>query len=1280
MRLFLFFVALLCAISPVDVAGQGKLARELEIRKTLSDVSERPVITGVMDRAEVARTGMHVEGDALFFKPDLSAINDIIRDQPDLLSLQIPYGTEGQVFTVVMYNKKPYNNKAIVRTNNGEKYQMSPAAYYRGQVEGDENSVVAISFVGGEMSGVISTTYKGQYDIGKTDKDEIHVIYNAGTLSYRYNFKCGASDLDASDDDLNDQLEQRDAGDCINIFFEASYSIFQNKGSVVNVQNFVNGFFNVVSTLYENENINVTISEIFVWTSPDPFPTGDSGDALDFYTDYRTSFNGNIAQLLAKTNNGNGGIAWLNVLCNNNIKHSYSDINMNYSNFPNYSWTVMVVTHELGHNIGSNHTHWCGWSGGALDNCYNTEGSCGPGPAPTNGGTIMSYCHLTNYGINFSNGFGTQPGNRIRQRVNQANCLAPCAPQCPTFVVTAAVQNVTCNGLNNGSINVATPTVGTAPYSYSWSNGASTQNISNLSPGTYTVTVTDALGCPGTESFTITAPQPLAIQATQDDVTCNGLSDASIILNVNGGTPSYSYAWSNGSTSHIASNLSAGVYSVTVTDGNFCTSIQTYVVTQPDQLNITESIGNITCFGANDGIISASATGGSGGYFYSWSTNGTGQLISNLGPGSYTLTVTDGNLCQTVETYTIGEPSALVVQINTTDASSDQVADGTAEAVVNGGTPGYTYSWSNGASGPGITNLAVGSYSVTITDANGCEIIQYFSIEAPDCQLSVQVAGNDVSCAGSSDGTATANVSNNSGNVIYHWSTGSTSQTIGGLPAGTYSVTVTDNACAVTRTVTITAPSAIVINPSVVSPTCTGSNGSITINVNGGTPSYTYLWSNGATTQNINNIGAGTYLVTVTDSRQCSRVESIVVNAIDSQSPVASNTNVTIYLDAQGTATLDGIPADYLFSDNCSMASVSYQTNIFSCNDLGTNTTLATGTDNAGNSSQSVITVNVIDTIVPSVICPGNITEGICQGAPVWDDLQVSDNCLVASVQQTSGYPLGTVFPLGVTTNTFLVTDNSGNQSTCSFDVTITVGLAIHLDVKNMSCNNVENGSAEVDISNLVSPYTILWSNGATTPQIINLAAGQYEVTVTDGNGCNSSTSFVISNPAPIEMRVVTITPASSQGASDGGITIEVEGGTPEYTFEWTKNNILVSTEQSPQNLGPGIYRVQIKDKNGCALIGAEIEVGASLSAGNWKKDPVTVFPNPADRMVTVSSADIRESKIQLFDILGRSVSIKPVSDGSRTLIHTETLVSGTYILKIENAGQWFIAKLVVRH
>lgn len=719
---------------------------------------------------------------------------------------------------------------------------------------------------------------------------------------------------------------------------------------------------------------------------------------------------------------------------------------------------------------------------------------------------------------------------------------------------------------------------------------------------------------------------------------------------------------------------------MTVTDGNFCTSVRTYVVTQPDQLSITESIGNITCFGANDGIISASATGGSGGYFYSWSTNGSGPLISNLGPGDYTLTVTDANLCQTVETYTVIEPSALVAQINTTDASSEQVADGTAAAVVNGGTPDYSYSWSNGAFGPGITNLSVGSYSVTITDANGCEIIQYFSIEAPDCQLSVQVTGNEVSCAGGNDGIATANVSNNSGNVGYQWSTGSTNQTVTGLPAGTYSVTVTDNACAVTKTVTIAAPSAIVINSSVASPTCTSNNGSITINTSGGTPTYTYLWSNGATTQNINNIGAGTYLVTVTDSRQCSRVETIVVSAIDSQAPVASNTDVTIYLDEQGSATLDVIPADYLFNDNCSMASVSYQTNVFSCDDIGTNTTLATGTDNAGNSSQSVITVHVVDTIVPSATCPGNITEGICQGAPVWDDLQVSDNCLVASVQQTSGYPLGTVFPLGVTTNTFLVTDNSGNQSTCSFDVTITEGLAIHLNVKNMSCNNVENGSAVVDITNLVAPYTILWSNGATSPQIINLAAGQYEVTITDGNGCFSSTSFVISNPAPIEMKVVAITPASAQGASDGGITIEVEGGTPEYTFEWTKSNILVSTEQSPQDLSPGIYRVQIKDKNGCALIGAEIEVGASLSAGNWKKDPVTVFPNPADRMVTISSADIRESKIQLFDILGRKVSVKQVSDGSHALISTEALVSGTYILKVENAGQWFVAKLVVRH
>lgn len=1276
MRLFLFFLGL---IFSNIIFSQNRLFNEVQLRKSYVSAVSKSVSAGKPEATVLYANGLRKEGNASFFIPDKKSIAEIILKKPELLTLEIPYGDNGELITVELFYKQPYTKNSIVNTNTGKKHQMNDAAFYRGVVRDESQSLVAISFFDGEVNGVVSTENRGQFDLGKTVNSDIHVIYNASTLPYNYNFKCGTSEESGLIEQIEEHIETRGPGDCVKIFFETSYSIFQNKGSVSNVQNYVNGFFNVVATLYDNESVEVQISEIFVWTTSDPFPTNDSGDALDFYTNYRTSFNGDLAQLLARTNNGNGGIAWLNVLCNN-FRYSYSDINMNYSNFPNYSWTVMVVTHELGHNIGSNHTHWCGWPGGAIDNCYNTEGSCGPGPAPNNGGTIMSYCHLTNYGINFNNGFGTLPGNKIRERINVKQCLDECGVQCPTFVLTGAVQDVSCAGVNDGSVSLNTPNVGTQPFQYQWSNGATSQNIGSLPSGTYTVTITDAANCTGTASFTVIAPQPLNINAQQENISCFGLSDGIVTLVVNGGIPNYNYLWSNGITGNIAANLSAGTYTVTVTDFNSCKIVETFFITQPTALSINESIGIISCNADNDGIISATITGGTGGGFYAWSTGSTNSIITNLGPGTYSLTVTDANLCQASETYVLTEPDVISVEIETTPASSTLVADGTAQAIVSGGTPNYQYQWSNGATGQTITNLAVGQYNVTIKDQNGCEIVQYFSIEAPDCQLSVNITTIPLTCNGGNNGSATADITNNTGNITFQWSNGAQTQTITSLAAGSYTVTVTDSECAVIRTVTISSPPPLTLTTTFIAPTCNNSDGSITVNVNGGTNPYAYQWSNGATTQTATNLNAGTYIVTVTDQNQCSTVTTQVLIGLDSQNPSLINDNVTVFLDENGNVNIDSIPSTFFFSDNCAMGGIKFQTNSFSCAELGSNTILVNGYDLAGNDIDASITVNVTDTIAPQIICPSDMNHGICQGVPIWNDIIYSDNCLVVNVEQISGFSLGTIFPLGETINTFLVTDQSGNESQCSFKVNVTEGLALNMIFNDMSCHNVPNGSAEVDVTNLTAPYSINWSNGATTAAITNLSAGLYTVSVTDGNGCHTVMDVVINNPEPISMNILNIKNASSSAASDGAVNIEVIGGTPGFSFEWTLGGAVVANIQNPQDLKAGVYKLVVTDSKGCVLVGTEITVGISLSSNNWKKDPITIFPSPADQMIYVRSKDIQNSSISVFDVLGRKIESANVMNKDSYLINTSTFTNGTYIIKVEQKDQWFVTKFVVRH
>jgi hypothetical protein len=228
------------------------------------------------------------------------------------------------------------------------------------------------------------------------------------------------------------------------VYIECDYALYQNKGSVANVNNWISAVYNNVAALYANEQITTQISTTYVWTSADPYSKTSSSTALTQFRNMRPSVNGDLAHLAALGGNNIGGVAWVDALCSS-YKYAYSNIQSSYQNVPTY-WTVEVMTHEMGHNLGSPHTQSCSWSGGALDNCYTTEGGCPPSTPPTNGGTIMSYCHLTNYGINFNNGFGVQPGNLIRSKVAAASCLGTCSGGGTCDVpIGLSVSNITNN-------------------------------------------------------------------------------------------------------------------------------------------------------------------------------------------------------------------------------------------------------------------------------------------------------------------------------------------------------------------------------------------------------------------------------------------------------------------------------------------------------------------------------------------------------------------------------------------------------------------------------------------------------------------------------------------------------------------------------------------------------------------------------------------------------------------------------------------------------------------
>ncbi|WP_190304163.1 Ig-like domain-containing protein, partial [Paenimyroides baculatum] len=315
------------------------------------------------------------------------------------------------------------------------------------------------------------------------------------------------------------------------------------------------------------------------------------------------------------------------------------------------------------------------------------------------------------------------------------------------IATNSAQTDVSWYGGNDGSATVSVAG-GTAPYTYLWSNGATGATASNLIAGTYTVTVTDANGCTSAIDFVITQPIPLMVQSvSQTNVSCNAGANGTAGIVAMGGNAPYTYLWSNGATASTVSNLSAGVYTVTVTDSTLNIITESFTITEPLALATTMAKTDITCNFASNGTATVSVIGGTSPYTYFWSNGMTSANATNLNVGNYTVSITDANGCKTTATVSITQPTALVAAVTSTNISCYGQVDGTASVIVSGGTAPYTYSWSNGQTGTSLTSLAKGSYILTVSDANNCTITQSFTITEP-AFVHPPVAVNQSFCIG----------------------------------------------------------------------------------------------------------------------------------------------------------------------------------------------------------------------------------------------------------------------------------------------------------------------------------------------------------------------------------------------------------------------------------------------------------------------------------------------------------------------------------------------------
>lgn len=739
------------------------------------------------------------------------------------------------------------------------------------------------------------------------------------------------------------------------------------------------------------------------------------------------------------------------------------------------------------------------------------------------------------------------------------------------LAVDVTVNEITCPGAEDGSLT-ATPVGGTLPVTYEWSNGATTQNITDLAAGTYTVTATDAKGCTATANGTVAPKAAIEIGLIKTDPTCTGATDGSITSSVAGGTPPYTYEWNNGETSPNLANLSPGTYEVTVTDAKGCPEERTITLEYQSEISIGVAPTPETCPGANDGFLTVTVNYAVSPYTYAWSDGRSTQVLSGVTPGTYIVTVTDAVGCQDIDTATVKPAPDLVLEVESTAVAICEGANGSATVTSVNGIGPFTYLWSNGASSASIEGLVAGTYSVTVTTPNNCIGSTNVTISEPP-PLLVAVTGTDLICPDEANGSAIAGITGGTAPFSFVWSNGASDAGIDNLTAGFYTVTVTDAAaCTATAGIVIEEAPAMDVTISGTPIVCgAGNTGTARALVAGVTGPFSFEWSTGANTQGVTGLGTGTYTVTVTDVLGCTDEAEFSIRVIDDLNLSFNTEDVHCAGNSTGSAIAAGSggepPYTYTWSTGASGPAVS---------GLSAGGYTVTLTDIYG--------------------CTTSETVQISEPEPLNAELTVLDPFCINDETGTIDLALnGGTPPFSFTWTTGATTQNISDLAAGTYSVTITdandcsivrtgivndpPAIQITGTVLDVLCFGEENGAIDITISEGTPPYTFEWTTGAVTEDLSNLAAGTYALTVADDNGCIATASFTVSEPLVLSMETL-ISDVSCNDGSDGSIDITVNGGSPPYTFEWSDG----TTEEDLINAPAGTYTVIVTDANGCTV------------------------------------------------------------------------------------------------
>ena len=869
--------------------------------------------------------------------------------------------------------------------------------------------------------------------------------------------------------------------------------------------------------------------------------------------------------------------------------------------------------------------------------------------------------------------------------INSSFTVGESNPIVADFVLTDAI----CFGDATGSIQ-ATPGGGTPSYSASWigPNGftSSDFNIANLLAGDYTLEITDGNSCVESFNVSIGESPEILIDGSILDASCFNFSDGSIDLSVSGGAGGFTFSWSgpNGFTSvqEDLINLSAGTYTVTVTDANSCEQTADFDVSQPDELLVNGSISDVLCAGDSNGSIDIAVSGGVPPYTFAWTgPNGfssSDEDISGLEAGTYTIEVTDSQLCITGSTFEVSETFVLTATPSITNLSCFGANDGRIEINIQGGLEPYTISWTgpNGylANGELIENLEAGTYNLIASDDNGCSIGQSFEVISPD-ELIVSIDAENLTCTDANDGSATALPSGGTPTYEVTWSGpngfSSTDLTISDLEAGIYTALVTDSEnCTAQNSVEILNPLPIVIDVVVIQPSCTEDNGSLEAIPTGGTVAtdYNYSWldENGveiSTSSIITDLAPGTYTIIANDDNGCSSQQeleltrqSIVLNATITDAACLGINNGSIDLSPSG-----GTP-DYNFSWSGPNGFSSTDQNI---SGLEPGDYTVNVNDSQGCIAEETYTVNepngiqITSTIV-NESCPGtgdgSASISISGGTPGYSTSWTGPNGFNAN-----GVSIASLSP-GI--YTAAVTDINGCQASEEIEIGIDSDYSIEITSIDPLCFEEATGSIDLEIDDSaggIAPYNYNWTgpNGfsSTDQDISNLEAGEYVVVVSDGNNCEQTDTIELFNPSPLEL--TTNVTNSNCGQSDGSASAVVNGGTGIISYVWTDlDGNELSTESTLSAIEAGVYNLLVTDENGCTETAAITVTNVNGSVAGDITDPTC--NGGSDGLITVNV------------INGTAPFIYEWTDGTTIISTNDSLLNasaGSYTLSVEDAN-----------